>query len=95
MKRMMLLAVTAGALMVPATAGASNGIGGIGAGGAPACAALMGTSHPKFASVHSVAGYPGPPGPFAGPDSVIDWSQQVGDGKNNGTGLIGLCHSLQ
>jgi hypothetical protein len=55
----------------------------------------MGTSHPKFASVHSVAGYAGPPGPFAGPNSVIDWSQQVGDGKNNRTGLIGLCHSLQ
>jgi hypothetical protein len=91
MKRIMLLAVITGALMVPATAGAN---GGIGAGGVPACAAALDSSHAGFASIKSVGAYPGPPGPMAGPNSVIDWSQVQAGSKNNGTALVGLCQSL-
>ena len=93
MKRLMLLAVITGALMVPATAAASNGIGGIGAGGVPACAAAIMQPTPSFASIHSVPVYPGPPGPMAGPNSMINWSTQ--GGKNNGTALIGLCQTVK
>ena len=90
MKRIMLLAVVTGALMVPATAGASNGIG---AGGVPACAAAYpggGLPQQKFASVNSAGAMPGVPGARGGPNSVITWSPY----KNNGTALIGLCQSL-
>ena len=85
MKRIMLLAVMTGALMVPATAGASNGIG---RGGVAACAAANGATPGTFAPVTSLSGYPGPPGPMAGPHSVITWAPF---GKNNGTALVGLC----
>jgi len=90
MKRIMLLAVITGALMVPATAGAS---GGIGPGGVPACAAAYSPPQPqqKFASVNSFGAVPGVPGPRGGPNSLIDWSPF---GTNNGTALIGLCQSL-
>jgi hypothetical protein len=91
MKRIMLLAVITGALVVPATAAAS---GGIGAGGVPACAAALDSGHAGFASIHSVAAYPGPPGPMAGPNSTIDWSTVQPGSKNNGTALVGLCQSL-
>jgi hypothetical protein len=84
-KRIMLLAVITGGLMVPATAGAS---GGIGAGGVAACAAANGASPGAFAPVTSLSGYPGPPGPFAGPNSVFVWAPF---GKNNGTSLVAFC----
>jgi len=87
MKRIMLLAVITGALMVPATAGAS---GGIGPGGVPACAAAYSPPQPqqKFASVNSFGAVPGVPGPRGGPNSMF------GPGVNNGMALIGLCQSL-
>jgi hypothetical protein len=31
---------------------------------------------------------------MAGPNSVIDWSQVQAGSQNNGTALVGLCHSL-
>jgi hypothetical protein len=85
MKRIMLLAVITGALMVPATAGAN---GGIGAGGVPACAAAAGQPQQGFASVNSIGAVPGVPGPRGGPNSMF------GPGVNNGMALIGLCQSL-
>src|ERR1700751_4532184 len=88
MKRIMLLAVFTGALMVPATAGAN---GGIGACGVPACAAAFSAPQQKFASVNSAGGMPGVPGPRGGPNSLINWAPL---GTNNGTALIGLCQSL-
>jgi hypothetical protein len=88
MKRIVLLGVVTGALMVPAAAGAS---GGIGAGGVSACAAAYPAPQQKFASVNSAGGTPGVPGPRGGPNSLIDWSPF---GTNNGTALIGLCQSL-
>jgi hypothetical protein len=33
--------------------------------------------------------YPGAPGPFAGPNSRIDYA----DGRNNGTDLVLFCHT--
>jgi hypothetical protein len=87
MKRIMVLCVVTGALMAPAAAGAS---GGIGAGGVPACAAAFAAPQQKFASVNSAGGMPGTPGPRGGPNSIIDWSPF---GTNNGTALIGLCQS--
>ena len=86
MKRIMLLAVITGALMVPATAGANNGAGGIGAGGVAACAAANGQPQQSFASVNSIGAVPGVPGPRGGPNSMF------GPGVNNGLALIGLCH---
>jgi hypothetical protein len=85
MKRIALLALTAGALIVPASAGASGGLGGVGAGGVAACAGD--TPVGNFAPVTSLTEYPGPPGPFGGPNSKIDF----GTGKNNGTDLVAFC----
>ena len=87
MKRIMLLAVITGALMVPATAGASNGIG---AGGVAACASALSLPQQKFGSVNSFA-VPGVPGARGGPNSTIDWSMVQEGSKNNGTALVGLC----
>jgi hypothetical protein len=87
----MLLAVSIGALIVPATAGASNGIGGIGAGGVHACAVANSVGSSAIAPVTSITEYPGPPGPMAGPHSVINWSAAGPGVKNNGTGLIAFC----
>jgi hypothetical protein len=87
MRRIALVAAIAGVLSVPAIAGASNGVG---PGGVAACAAPFGVGPGQFAPVTSVAAYPGPPGPMAGPNSRIDWAPY---GKNNGTGLIGFCQS--
>ncbi len=90
MRRIVVLAVITGALMVPATAGANNGIGGIGAGGVPACAAAYSPPQPqqKFASVNALGAVPGVPGPRGGPNSMF------GPGVNNGIALIVLCQSL-
>ena len=92
MKRIMLFAVITGALMVPATAGASGGVGagGVGAGGVAACAAANGASPGTFAPVTSLGNYPGPPGPMAGPNSKIDYSPF---GHNNGTSLVAFCQA--
>ena len=87
MKRIALVAAIAGVLFVPAGAGAS---GGVGPGGVAACAAAFDVGPGSFAPVTSVGAYPGPPGPYAGPNSRIDWSPY---GKNNGTGLVGFCRS--
>ncbi len=87
MKRIMLLAVITGALTVPATADAN----GIGAGGVAGCAAAFGINAGMIAPVTQVSVYPGPPGPMAGPNSVIDWAPL--DGKNNGTSLVGFCQT--
>jgi hypothetical protein len=84
MKRIVLLALTAGALTVPSTAGAQ---GGLSAGGIAACAEREGIAVGSLAPVTSLTSYPGPPGPFAGPNSKIDYSE----GKNNGTDLIAFC----
>jgi hypothetical protein len=85
MKRIMLLAVITGALVVPATAGAS---GGIGAGGVAACAAALNVPQQAFGSVNFVA-TPGVPGPRGGPNSTL-WTAPY---TNNGSALIGLCQS--
>jgi hypothetical protein len=39
--------------------------------------------------VPQLTAYPGPPGPFGGPNSVIDYT----NGKNNGTDLIAYCQT--
>lgn len=71
--------------MVPATAGASNGIG---AGCVAACAAREGLPQQKFGSVNFVA-VPGMPGPRGGPNSTL-WLPPY---TNNGSDLIGSCQS--
>jgi hypothetical protein len=85
-KRITLLAVIAGALAVPSIAGASNGLS---AGGVAACANAIGIGAGSLAPVPQLTSYPGPPGPFAGPNSKIDYTQ----GKNNGTDLIAYCQT--
>ena len=84
MKRIALLAVIAGAAMVPATAAADHGLR---AGGIAACAASIDLGPGQLAPVPQLTSYPGPPGPFGGPNSKIDYA----DGKNNGTDLILYC----
>jgi hypothetical protein len=86
MKKLALLAAVAAALTVTATAGA-QGLGGVGAGGVAACAEANDESPGKFAPVPQLSAYPGPPGPFAGPNSRIDYAE----GKNNGTDLVLFC----
>jgi hypothetical protein len=83
-KRIALLAVIAGAAMMPSTAAADNGLS---AGGIGACAASLGVGSGDLAPVPRLSNYPGPPGPFGGPNSKIDYA----DGKNNGTDLILFC----
>ena len=90
MKRLALLAAVAAGLMIEApTAGAQSGLGGLGAGGIAACAAANGVGAGQLAPVPQLSAYPGPPGPFAGPNSRIDYA----DGKNNGTDLILFCQT--
>lgn len=86
MKKLALLAAVAAGLMVPAGAGAS---GGLGPGGIAACAEANGIGAGELAPVPQLSAYPGPPGPFAGPNSRIDYA----DGKNNGTDLILFCQT--
>jgi hypothetical protein len=81
MKKLALLAAVAAALMVTPTAGA-QGLGGV---GAEANDAEPG----EFAPVTQLIAYPGPPGPFAGPNSRIDYAE----GKNNGTDLVLFCQT--
>jgi hypothetical protein len=86
MTKLALLAAVAAALMVTPTAGA-QGLGGVGAGGVAACAEANDESPGGFAPVTQLMAYPGPPGPFAGPNSRIDYAE----GKNNGTDLVLFC----
>jgi hypothetical protein len=86
MKKLPLLAVVAAGLMATPTAGASDGLG---AGGVAACADAIGLGAGNLAPVPQLGSYPGPPGPFAGPNSKIDYTY----GKNNGTDLVLFCQT--
>lgn len=85
MKRIALLAIVAGAAVAPATAGAATY--GLSAGGIKACADASDLTPGTLTPVPLLVAYPGPPGPFGGPNSRIDYA----DGKNNGTDLILYC----
>ena len=89
MRKLALLAAVAAGLMVTPTAGAQSGLGGLGAGGIAACADANDVSPGELAPVPQLSAYPGPPGPFAGPNSRIDYA----DGKNNGTDLVLFCQT--
>jgi hypothetical protein len=88
MKKLALSALAAG-LMVTPTAAAQSGLGGLGAGGIAACADAIEVGAGELAPVPQLTAYPGPPGPFAGPNSRIDYA----DGKNNGTDLVLFCQT--
>jgi hypothetical protein len=88
-KKLALLTAVAAGLMMTPTAGAQSGLGGVGAGGVATCAEANDASPGGFAPVPQLTAYPGPPGPFAGPNSRIDYA----DGKNNGTDLVLFCQS--
>jgi hypothetical protein len=89
MKKLALLAAVAAGLMVTPTAAAQPGLGGLGAGGIAACADANDLGAGELAPVPQLTAYPGPPGPFAGPNSRIDYA----DGKNNGTDLVLFCQT--
>jgi hypothetical protein len=89
MKKLALLAVLTAGLMVTPTAAAQSGLGGLGAGGIAACADAIEVGAGELAPVPQLTAYPGPPGPFAGPNSRIDYA----DGKNNGTDLVLFCQT--
>ena len=89
MKKLALLAAVAAGLMVTPTAGAQSGLGGLGAGGVAACADANDVGAGQLAPVPQLMAYPGPPGPFAGPNSRIDYA----DGMNNGTDLVLFCQT--
>jgi hypothetical protein len=89
MKKLALLAAVAVGLMVTPTAAAQSGLGGLGAGGVAVCAAANDVGAGELAPVTQLTAYPGPPGPFAGPNSRIDYA----DGKNNGTDLVLFCQT--
>lgn len=76
-------------LVVPPVAGATSGLGGLGAGGIAACAKANEIGAGELAPVPQLSAYPGPPGPFAGPNSRINYA----DGKNNGTDLVLFCQT--
>jgi hypothetical protein len=54
-----------------------------------ACADANDLGAGQLAPVPQAHGYSGPPGPFAGPNSRIDYA----DGKNNGTDLVLFCQT--
>ena len=87
MKRIALLALVVGAAIAPATAGAASH--GLSAGGIKACADASELTPGTLSPVPQLGSHPGPPGPFGGPNSRIDYA----DGKNNGTDLILYCQS--
>lgn len=89
MKRLALLAAVTAGLIVTTTASASSGLGGLGAGGIAACADASEIGAGELAPVPQLTAYQGPPGPFAGPNSRIDYA----DGKNNGTDLVLYCQT--
>ena len=90
MKKFALLAAVAATLVVAPNVGANSGLGGLGAGGIAACADADELGAGQLAPVPQLSAYPGPPGPFAGPNSRIDYA----DGKNNGTDLVLFCQSV-
>jgi hypothetical protein len=89
MKKLAVLAAMAAGLMVTPAANAQSGLGGVGAGGVAACAEANDASPGGFAPVPQLTAYPGPPGPFAGPNSRIEYAE----GKNNGTDLVLFCQT--
>jgi hypothetical protein len=89
MKKLALLAALAAGLMVTPNAAAQSDLGGLGAGGIAACADAIEVGAGELAPVPQLTAYPGPPGPFAGPNSRIDYA----DGKNNGTDLVLFCQT--
>jgi hypothetical protein len=89
MKKLALLAAVAAGLMATSTAAAQDGLGGVGAGGVAACADANELATGELAPVPQLMAYPGPPGPFAGPNSRIDYAA----GKNNGTDLVLFCQA--
>lgn len=89
MKKLALLAAVAAGLMVTPSAAAQSGLGGLGAGGIAACAEANDLGAGQLAPVPQLTAYPGPPGPFGGPNSKIDYA----DGKNNGTDLVLFCQT--
>ena len=89
MKKFALLAAVAAGLMVTPSAAAQPGLGGLGAGGIAACADANDLGAGELAPVPQLTSYPGPPGPFAGPNSRIEYA----DGKNNGTDLVLFCQT--
>jgi hypothetical protein len=92
MRKLALLGAVAAAMMVTPAAAAKpglGGLGGLGAGGVAACAAANDIGAGQLAPVTSLERYPGPPGPFAGPNSRIDYLA----GKNNGTDVVLFCQT--
>ena len=87
MKKLALLAAVAAAWMVTPAADAQSGLGALGAGGIAACADAIEVAAGELAPVPQLSAYPGPHGPFAGPNPKIDYA----DGKNNGTDLVLFC----
>jgi hypothetical protein len=85
-KKIALLTAVAGVLIVPSVAGATYGLG---AGGIAACADAIDIGAGQLAPIPQLSAYPGPPGPYAGPNSRITYA----DGKNNGTDLILYCQT--
>ena len=89
MKKFAVLAALVAGLVATPTAGATSGLGGLGAGGIAACADANELGAGELAPVPQLSAYPGPPGPFAGPNSRINYA----DGKNNGTDLVLFCQT--
>jgi hypothetical protein len=89
MRKLALLGAVAAAMMVTPAAAAKPGLGGLGRGGVAACAAVNDIGAGQLAPVNSLERYPGPPGPFAGPNSRIDYLA----GKNNGTDVVLFCQT--
>lgn len=87
MKKLAVLSLVTAGLFVTPAAGAQSGLGGVGAGGVAACAEANEESPGGFAPVPQLMAYPGPPGPFAGPNSRITYAE----GTNNGTDLVLYC----
>jgi hypothetical protein len=70
-KRIALSGIIAEAVMMPSAAAADHGLR---AGGIAACAASLGIGPGQLAPVPQLGSYPGPPGPFGGPNSRIDYT---------------------
>ena len=85
----LLAILAAGGLSANAATAAAAGLGGLGPGGIKACADAIELGAGQLAPVPQLSAYPGPPGPFGGPNSRIDYA----DGKNNGTDLILFCQT--
>jgi hypothetical protein len=89
MKKLALLAALAAGLVVAPTAAAQSSLGGLGAGGIAGCSDAIEVGAGGPAPVPQLSAYPRPPGPFAGPNSRIDYA----DGKSNETDLVLFCQT--